>query len=44
MQDAIDATRQAWQADFLKAGDAVSLTPAGRKSFYRAYELRMDIS
>jgi CRISPR-associated protein Cas1 len=28
--------------DFVKAGDAVSLTPAGRRGFFRAYELRMD--
>jgi CRISPR-associated protein Cas1 len=28
--------------DFVAAGNAVALTPAGRKNFYRAYELRMD--
>ena len=29
-------------ADFITAGPAVALKPAGRKAFYRAYELRMD--
>jgi CRISPR-associated protein Cas1 len=29
-------------ADFIPAGKAVNLTPGGRKTFYRAYELRMD--
>ena len=28
--------------DFMRSGDAVALTPGGRKSFYHAYELRMD--
>ena len=28
--------------DFISTGEAVSLTPSGRKGFYRAYELRMD--
>jgi CRISPR-associated protein Cas1 len=28
--------------DFIKVGDAVALTEAGRKGFFRAYELRMD--
>ncbi len=28
--------------DFVAAGPAVSLTPGGRKGFFRAYELRMD--
>lgn len=28
--------------DFVRAGGAVALTPAGRKGFLRAYELRMD--
>jgi len=28
--------------DFLMVGQAVALTPQGRKAFYRAYELRMD--
>lgn len=29
-------------SDFLRSGDAVSLTPNGKKGFYHAYELRMD--
>ena len=28
--------------DFVRAGEAVALTPEGRKAFYRAYEARMD--
>jgi CRISPR-associated protein Cas1 len=28
--------------DFIRAGDAVALTPAGRKGFIRAYEQRID--
>lgn len=28
--------------DFVRSGSGVSLTPGGRKGFYRAYELRMD--
>lgn len=28
--------------DFVKAGPGVALTPAGRKGFFRAYELRTD--
>jgi CRISPR-associated protein Cas1 len=28
--------------DFIQAGPGVALTPAGRKAFFRAYELRMD--
>jgi len=28
--------------DFLVSAGAVALTPAGRKAFFRAYELRMD--
>lgn len=28
--------------DFISAGDAVALTPRGRKNFYLAYEQRMD--
>ncbi len=28
--------------DFVAAGPAVSLTPGGRRGFFRAYELRMD--
>lgn len=35
-------TRMVTPADFLCVGDAVALTPAGRKGFFRAYELRMD--
>jgi len=35
-------TRMVTVKDFVRTGDAVSLTPAGRKGFFRAYELRMD--
>lgn len=35
-------TRMVTPSDFLRSGDAVALTPSGRKSFYHAYELRMD--
>ncbi len=28
--------------DFIQTGDAVALTPSGRKSFFRADEQRMD--
>jgi CRISPR-associated protein Cas1 len=28
--------------DFIQAGPAVALTPAGRKAFFRSFELRMD--
>jgi len=35
-------TRMVTSKDFIKTGEAVSLTPAGRKGFFRAYELRMD--
>jgi|ERR1019366_3720854 CRISP-associated protein Cas1 len=35
-------TRMVTASDFLRSGDAVVLTPGGRKSFYHAYELRMD--
>ena len=28
--------------DFVRVGGSVALTSAGRKSFFRAYELRMD--
>ncbi|MGI8782656.1 MAG: CRISPR-associated endonuclease Cas4g/Cas1g [Acidobacteriota bacterium] len=35
-------TRMVTPRDFLAAGPAVALTPSGRKSFFRAYELRMD--
>ncbi len=35
-------TRMVTAADFIRTGQAVALTPQGRKAFYRAYELRMD--
>jgi len=35
-------TRMVTASDFMRSGDAVALTPGGRKSFYHAYELRMD--
>jgi len=35
-------TRMVTPKDFMQAGPAVSLTPSGRKAFYRAFELRMD--
>jgi CRISPR-associated protein Cas1 len=35
-------TRMVTPRDFVQAGPAVALTPAGRKGFFRAYELRMD--
>jgi CRISPR-associated protein Cas1 len=35
-------TRMVTAGDFMRSGDAVALTPGGRKSFYHAYELRMD--
>lgn len=35
-------TRMVTAADFVRASDAVSFTPEGRKKFYRAYEQRMD--
>jgi len=35
-------TRMVTATDFIRSGDAVALTPGGRKSFYHAYELRMD--
>jgi len=35
-------TRMVAPRDLVRAGDAVSLTSAGRRSFFRAYELRMD--
>jgi CRISPR-associated protein Cas1 len=35
-------TRMVTPKDFVAAGQAVSLTAAGRKGFFRAYELRMD--
>jgi CRISPR-associated protein Cas1 len=35
-------TRMVTPADFVTVGSSVMLTAAGRKAFYRAYELRMD--
>jgi len=35
-------TRMVSGRDFVSAGGGVALTSAGRKGFYRAYELRMD--
>ena len=35
-------TRMVTPGDFVRAGDAVNLTAAGRRSFFRAYEQRMD--
>ena len=35
-------TKMVTERDFVKAGGAVALSPAGRKGFMRAYELRMD--
>jgi CRISPR-associated protein Cas1 len=35
-------TRMVTERDFVRAGKSVALTPAGRKGFFRAYELRMD--
>lgn len=35
-------TRMVTGRDFVRAGHAVSLTPSGRKAFFRAYEQRMD--
>lgn len=34
--------RMVTAGDFVSAGDAVALTPSGRKGFFRAYEQRMD--
>ncbi len=34
--------RMVTETDFIAAGDAVALTQAGRKSFFQAYEQRMD--
>ena len=34
--------RMVTEKDFIEAGPAVALTVEGRKSFFRAYELRMD--
>lgn len=35
-------TKMVTERDFVRAGASVALTPAGRKGFFRAYELRMD--
>jgi CRISPR-associated protein Cas1 len=35
-------TRMVTPRDFVRAGNSVALTPGGRKSFFRAYEQRMD--
>jgi CRISPR-associated protein Cas1 len=35
-------TKMVTSKDFISVGPAVSLTPGGRKGFFRAYELRMD--
>ena len=35
-------TRMVTADDFVRASDAVALTPQGRKKFFRAYEQRMD--
>jgi CRISPR-associated protein Cas1 len=35
-------SRMVTAKDFVQAGPAVALTPAGRKAFFRSYELRMD--
>ena len=34
--------RMVTPGDFVQAGPAVSLSPGGRRGFFRAYELRMD--
>lgn len=35
-------TRMVGPKDLVRAGDAISLSPGGRRGFFRAYELRMD--
>ena len=35
-------TEMVGSRDLLQVGESVALTPAGRKAFFRAYELRMD--
>ena len=35
-------TRMVTSSDFVRAGNSVSLTPSGRKAFFRAFEQRMD--
>ena len=36
-------TRMVTAADFIRSGPSVALKPEGRKGFFRAYELRMDM-
>ncbi|MGB6134685.1 MAG: CRISPR-associated endonuclease Cas1 [Acidobacteriaceae bacterium] len=36
-------TRMVTTADFIRSGPSVALKPNGRKGFFRAYELRMDM-
>jgi CRISPR-associated protein Cas1 len=36
-------TRMVTPGDFIRSGPSVALKPAGRKGFFRAYELRMDM-
>lgn len=36
-------TRMVTAADFIRSGPSVALKPNGRKGFFRAYELRMDM-
>lgn len=35
-------TRMVTERDFVQVGPAVSMSPGGRKGFFRAYESRMD--
>ena len=35
-------TRMVTERDFVRAGASVALSLAGRKGFFRAYDLRMD--
>ncbi|MFI5398990.1 MAG: CRISPR-associated endonuclease Cas1 [Candidatus Binatia bacterium] len=35
-------TRMVTESDFMRVGEAVALTPSGRKGFIRAYEQRID--
>ena len=35
-------TRMVTPADFVRTGKAVALSPGGRRSFFQAYESRMD--
>jgi len=36
-------TRMVTVSDFIRSGPSVALKPEGRKGFFRAYELRMDM-